>query len=176
MMQRPLAILALALAPHTAPAQTSAMTTGIDAVGATEAGTADHVAIEELTHLFENTFDAGDIDAHMATWADEITFQSPFGDHDDREGYRRWVSGFSEQTRGMGGTRHLITNSVIALDGDEARQTAYLVIVGRTLADGAPALMATAQFDDELVRTADGWRFRARTLTVDQDPAAFQAD
>ena len=134
----------------------------------------DHIAIVELTNLFENAFDEGDIDAHMATWADEIAFRSPFGNYDDRESYREWVSGFYEQMSSAGGTRHLITNNVVAVDGDRATQTCYLVILGQTMNEGGPALMATVRFEDVLVRTADGWRFAERTLHLDQDPSAFQ--
>ena len=169
------ATLALALAFTLAPlgavhAQESPLT-GTAAVGTENA--ADHVAIVELANLFENAFDEGDIDTHMNTWADEIRFESPFGSYDDRDGYREWVSGFYEQMNGMGGTRHLITNNVIDVDGDRASQTCYLVILGRTMNDGGPALMATVRFEDELVRTADGWRFSSRVLHLDQDPSAF---
>ena len=163
----------LALLPAAAHAQENSMTTGIDAVGATAEMAADHIAIQELTNLFENAFDEGDIDTHMATWADAISFTSPFGNYDTREAYREWVQGFSNQMSGMGGTRHLITNSVISIDGDNATQTAYLVIIGATMNDGGPALMATVRFEDELTRTADGWRFTSRTLNLDQDPAKF---
>ena len=110
----------------------------------------------------------------MSTWAEKVTFRSPFGDYDDRESYREWVSGFYAQTSSMGGTRHLITNNVIAVDGDRATQTCYLTILGQTMNDGAPAIMATVRFEDELTRTADGWRFVARTLHLDQDPSTFQ--
>lgn len=166
------ASLALSLLAAPALAQ-DAPFQGIEAVGATAQTAADHVAIAELTSLFEVAFDEGDIDAHMATWADEMSFASPFGDFETREGYREWVEGFYEWTSGMGGTRHLITNAVVAVDGDRASQTAYLVIVGRTLNDGAPGLMATVRFEDALARTPEGWRFTARTLHLDQDPALF---
>ena len=161
------------LAAGPALSQGGGMTTGIDAVGATAETAADHIAITELTNLFENAFDEGDIDTHMATWADTLSFTSPFGNYDSRESYREWVQNFSNQMSGMGGTRHLITNSVIVVDGDTARQTAYLVILARTANEGGPAPMATVRFEDELTRTADGWRFTSRTLNLDQDPAMF---
>ena len=144
---------------------------GTAAVGTESA--ADHIAIVELANLFENAFDEGDINTHMATWADEMSFESPFGNYDDRDGYREWVSGFYEQMSGMGGTRHLITNNVVDVDGDRASQTCYLVILGRTMNDGGPALMATVRFEDELVRTAEGWRFTSRVLHLDQDPSSL---
>ncbi|MCK0167259.1 nuclear transport factor 2 family protein [Jannaschia sp. S6380] len=167
-----LATLAALAMPHVAAAQ-DGLRLSIDAVGADAQTAADHIAIVELSNQFENAFDEGDLDAHMATWADEISFTSPFGNYDDRDGYRDWVSGFMGQMAGMGGTRHLITNAVIAVDGDTARQTCYLVIVGRTMNEGGPAMMATVRFEDELVRTEGGWRFSSRELILDQDPAMF---
>ena len=177
MTVRPLALAlaaAAALAPITATAQEDTMAIG--AVGATAETAADHIAIMELTNLFENTFDEGDVDAHMATWADELSFESPFGNYDTREDYRAWVQGFYEQMSGMGGTRHLITNTVIDVDGDAASQTAYLVILGRTMNDGGPALMASVRFEDTLARTAEGWRFTGRVLHLDQDPQMFSGN
>lgn len=152
----------------------SALGNGIDAVGATTETVADHVAIAEVTNLFENALDEGDIDAHMATWAsDALSFASPFGNYDSHADYREWVSGFHEQMSSMGGTRHLITNAVVEVDGDRATQTAYLLVLGRTMNDGSPGMMATVRLEDELARTADGWRFTSRELNLDQDPALF---
>ena len=135
------AALALGTAPPSAAAQENTMT--VPAVGATVETAADHIAIQELSNLFENTFDEGAIDAHMATWASEICFQSPFRNYDSRESYREWVQGFYDQMSGIGGTRHLITNTVIDIEGDRANQTAYLVILGRAMNDGGPAMMAS---------------------------------
>ena len=168
------ALLASLLPATQAHAQDASLTNGLDAVGATRSNADDHLAIIELANVFENAFDEGDLDAHMATWADEMRFESPFGDYDDREGYREWVTGFSQQMQGMGGTRHLITNTVIDVRGDRATQTCYLVIIGQRMNAGGPALMATVRFEDELVRTDAGWRFAERVLHLDQDPSSFQ--
>ena len=126
---------------------------------------ADKLAIAELCHIFEIAFDDGDIDAHMDTWVEDLSFSSAFGDHDTREGYIGWVKGFYEQTQQAGGTRHLISNSVATIRGDRATHTAYLTVLNRK--DGS--VMGTARFDDELVRTDDGWRFAARALSVDEN-------
>ena len=168
------AVLVAVLPGEADAMQAAPLQNGIDAVATADAHAADHVAIMELANVFENAFDEGDLDAHMATWADEMRFESPFGDYDDREGYREWVTGFSQQMQGMGGTRHLITNNVIDVRGDRATQTCYLVIIGQRMNDGAPGLMATVRFEDELVRTDAGWRFAKRVLHLDQDPSSFQ--
>ena len=170
----PAFVAALAV-PLTAPAlaQANGMTTGIEAVGATSENAADHIVIRELSNLFDNTIDEGAIDAHMETWADEMSFESPFGNYTSKEDYRPWVEEFHSSAQAYGGTRHLIVNNVIQVDGDRATQTCYQIILGRTENDGAPAILASARMEDELVRTENGWRFSRRVLNLDQDPARF---
>ncbi len=126
-----------------------------------------------MTNHFDNALDEGDIDGHMSVRADDIRFESPFGDYASLSGYRERVGGFHKQARDMGGTRHLIVSNVVTLDGERATQTCSQIIVGRTMNDGAPGVMATARMEDELVRTAEGWRFARRVLHPDQDPSTF---
>ena len=137
----------------------------------------DTLAIVQLAHRFENAFDQAELDVHLDTWVEDISFASPFGDHDTRAGYRDWVTGFSAQMQAAGGTRHLITNWVIEGDGDHATMECYLTILGQTMAEGRPTVVGTVRFQDQLVRTdgADfrGWRFAHRTLHLDQDTATL---
>ena len=134
----------------------------------------DHLRIKELAARFEKTFDDGDLDAHMATWTREMSFESPFGSYDTREGYRGWVEGFVAQTREQyGGTRHVVANHEITVDGDTATMSAYLVIFGRNANAGGgnpqPVVAGTAAFvDDRLERVGGTWLFKHRTLVVDQ--------
>lgn len=123
----------------------------------------DHLAIQTLANRFENAFDLGDLNAHMATWADEITFRSAFGDFDDRASYREWAAAFMAQTRAQGGTRHLITNTEIEFDGNRAVHRCYLTIIMRR-----DRQFYTSAFTDILLRTDKGWRFRERRLESDQ--------
>jgi ketosteroid isomerase-like protein len=92
---------------------------------------ADQLAIAQLVYRFENAFDAGDLEGHMATWAEEMSFESPFGSYQDRQAYREWVRQFIEQTKAMGGTRHLINNAEIEVDGDMATMFCYLTILNQ---------------------------------------------
>ena len=135
----------------------------------------DHFQIKELAARFEKTFDDGDLDAHMATWTQEMSFESPFGSYDTREGYRGWAEGFKAQTlEQYGGTRHVVANHEITVDGDTATMSAYLIIFGRNAnvggdGDPQPVVAGTAAFTGDRLERVDGeWRFAHRTLEVDQ--------
>lgn len=58
-------------------------------------------------------------------------------------------------------TMHRLTNQVITVDGDAAESRTYvdaLILVG----DGNAGVNAAGFYDDELVRTDDGWRVARR--------------
>jgi hypothetical protein len=62
--------------------------------------------------------------------------------------------------------KHFIMNSLIRLDGDRATaRTSYLVVL--QAAGGALVPSVAGTYEDVLVRTADGWRFRERRLVHD---------
>ncbi len=126
---------------------------------------ADKLAIAQLVYRFENAFDAGDLEGHMATWAEEMRFESPFGNYQDRQAYREWVRQFMEQTKAMGGTRHLINNAEIEVDGDQATMFCYLTILNQQ----KRSIIATTTCQDSLRRLNGQWKFTRRVLHVDQD-------
>jgi hypothetical protein len=67
-----------------------------------------------------------------------------------------------EQAHAMAGrTMHRLTNQVITVDGDKAQSRTYvdaLIMMG----ENNSGVKAAGFYDDELVRTADGWRVASR--------------
>jgi len=62
--------------------------------------------------------------------------------------------------------KHFIMNSLIGLDGDRASaHTSYLVVLQASGSGLVPSVAGT--YEDRLVRTAGGWRFRERRLVHD---------
>ena len=63
-------------------------------------------------------------------------------------------------------SQHIITNMVIATDGDSGSATCYFqaqhVLRGT---EGGDNFLVGGTYRDRLVRTADGWRIAHRTLT-----------
>lgn len=61
--------------------------------------------------------------------------------------------------------RHLTTNVVIRLAGDEARVKSNFIMVRES--EAGPLLAIAGTYEDHVVRTAEGWRFQAREIHND---------
>jgi hypothetical protein len=58
---------------------------------------------------------------------------------------------------------HRMTNQVIDVDGDTAHARTYVDAL--ILAEGGSGVNAIGFYDDDLARTAAGWRITRRTFT-----------
>jgi 3-phenylpropionate/cinnamic acid dioxygenase small subunit len=75
------------------------------------------------------------------------------------------VTEFMDKTHAMAGhTLHRLTNQVIAVDGDNATARTYIDAV-IMFGDNQAGVNAWGFYDDEVVRTADGWRIARRRFT-----------
>jgi 3-phenylpropionate/cinnamic acid dioxygenase small subunit len=72
------------------------------------------------------------------------------------------ITEFMQQAHAMAShTMHRLTNQVITVDGDKAESRTYvdaLIMVG----DSNSGVNAAGFYDDDLVRTTDGWRVARR--------------
>ena len=64
----------------------------------------------------------------------------------------------------MGHTMHRLSNLAITVDGDEATAHSYVDAI-LMAPDGQSGLNPRGFYDDELVRTPDGWRIAHRRFT-----------
>ena len=78
------------------------------------------------------------------------------------------ITGLMEQLHdAMGPTYHRLTNFAIAVDGDRATARSYVHAVLQAVPDDAASWVeALGHYDDELVRTSDGWRIARRTTHI----------
>ena len=124
---------------------------------------ADRIAIRELTARYNRTWEDLDPDG----WADTFTEEGVLEPVDmgitieGRTALRQMAAdaGF--------GVVHLTTDAVIELDGDTAVQVCTLLTAVRTREPKSVAFSGTGRYTDQLVRTADGWRFKRRTVVMD---------
>ena len=64
-------------------------------------------------------------------------------------------------------SQHMVATHQVAVDGDRATCRCYLHAQHVRDVDGVEAqLVVGGRYDDELVRTAGGWRIARRSLTV----------
>jgi hypothetical protein len=61
---------------------------------------------------------------------------------------------------------HMTMDPIIEISGDTATQECSLLLITRAPRRGITAAF-TGRYSDELVRTADGWRFARRVVHVD---------
>lgn len=76
------------------------------------------------------------------------------------------VTEFMEQVHAMAGhTLHRLSNQAITVDGDTAVARTYVDALIMA-ADNQSGVNGIGFYDDEMVRTADGWRIARRRFTV----------
>lgn len=75
------------------------------------------------------------------------------------------VTEFMDKTHAMAGyTLHRLSNQAITVDGDKASARTYIDAV-IMFGDNQAGVNAWGFYDDEIVRTADGWRIARRRFT-----------
>lgn len=76
------------------------------------------------------------------------------------------VTDFMEQTHAAAGhTLHRMSNHAVKVDGDSAQARTY-VDAYVMAADNASGVNAVGFYDDDLVRTDEGWRIASRIFTT----------
>jgi uncharacterized protein (TIGR02246 family) len=123
----------------------------------------DRARIRELTARYNRCFDGGDPEEYAATFTEDGVMEvaggpSTRGRHDLAEMCRRVPRGIM----------HVTVDATVEVDGDSAKQHVALVVIARAARrEDKPTLMSTGRYEDDLVRTPDGWRFARRFCTLD---------
>jgi hypothetical protein len=124
----------------------------------------DFVEIQQLYAKYNWTLDAGDAEGYASTFTADGVFNNNVG-HDA-------IVKFAETFHaGLGAhVRHWNTNLMILPTAEGAHGQVYLVLVDFA---NKPATIATsASYSDDLVKTAQGWRFKKRATKGDVAPPA----
>ncbi len=124
----------------------------------------DIAVITKMVADYNHMIDSGQAEA----WADLFTADGQFDPGlmpaiSGREALVEFAGGLPVM---IPGARHHITNLSVDVQGDRATATAYLQLWTKG-EDGKAALAMTGIYTDELVRTADGWRFSKRSMASD---------
>jgi len=125
--------------------------------------TDDLVEIQQLYAKYNWALDSGDAEGYAATFTPDGVFNNNNG-HD---AIVKFAQGF-HSTLGAH-LKHWNTNLMITPSPTGANGQVYLVLVD--FATKPPSIFTSATYADELVKTAQGWRFKKRATKTDAAPA-----
>ncbi len=126
----------------------------------------DRQAIAALVFAYAERIDAGDLDGVAALLRDAV-WRSPA-----RPGGVRGADAIRNLYAdvllydGSPCTQHVVTNLVIALDGDTASARARFTVL-QARPDFPLQAIAAGRYHDAFARRADGWCFTERTVLLD---------
>lgn len=122
----------------------------------------DEIAIQQTISRYSEAASRADWDRVMSTFTANATWEIPtFGAvYQDHTLIRKTMSGFVEQ---MAYFVQVNAPASIVVDGDRATARSIIRECGK-FSDRDEALEILGYYDDELVRTAQGWRFQRRVF------------
>jgi SnoaL-like domain len=132
--------------------------------GATKLTTQDYVDIQQLYARYNLAIDTGDGEAWAGTFTPDGVFNTTNKGHDALVQFiRDW-----RDKRDGANRRHLNSNMVLTPTADGAKGAIYLLLLNVGV---RPATIATTGiYEDVLVRTPQGWRFKSRIVHADPAP------
>jgi len=128
----------------------------------------DYIEIQQLYAQYNMAIDSGDAEGWAATFVPDGSFNT-FNGHDALVGFiHRW-----KENMNGGNMRHWNTNLAIKGAPEGASGAVYLLLVD--VSKRPPAIMSAAKYEDQLVKTAEGWRFKKRVTKGEGPPPAAPA-
>jgi uncharacterized protein (TIGR02246 family) len=128
----------------------------------------DRFGINDLFVRYTCALDAGDAETVIDCFAEDGTLVSPaVGEHKGRAAITAFAHRFARFQGGGSQLRHVISNLMMAVDGDRAHATCYLTVF--LTKDGKSRLLAPGRYDCELRKVDGQWRFQRRVVLHDHD-------
>jgi 3-phenylpropionate/cinnamic acid dioxygenase small subunit len=125
----------------------------------------DRQEITEICYRYGLALDSRDWDALAALFTEDA--DAYYMDMPPAHGYKTIQDTCRTALEPLSATQHLISNVVVRPDGDGAECTCYLQAQHvKTGTPGGDNFIIAGRYDDQLVRTPDGWRIRERRLAV----------
>ena len=121
----------------------------------------DRLEILDLIARYSHAVDGGDGQAFADCWTDDGRFR---GSSSTAEGRAELLALPPKLLAANPHTRHWNANILIEGDGDEARTSAYVLVVDVA---AAPRPRSSGVYHDTLRRVDGAWRFVTRTVTPD---------
>jgi hypothetical protein len=128
----------------------------------------DYHEIQNLYYTYAYSIDAGQGDILASTFVEDGEFTHGYGPG-QADTVRNTVKGLEALKRvgSASGTRHFIANLVITPTTEGAKGSCYLLLYSARTTP--PSFVETAIYDDTLVKTSHGWKFKKRVVWRDDD-------
>ncbi|MFC8453154.1 nuclear transport factor 2 family protein [Kitasatospora sp. NPDC057223] len=126
----------------------------------------DKAAIIEVLNLYGLALDAHAWDLFDRIFAEDVTAE--FGPAGAAwKGLAEFKRSFAEFHKGLDGHQHTMMGHVVHVDGDKAYAFSYgNWLLVRESAEGGSSWEGTGWYDDELVRTEQGWLIKHRVCRL----------
>src|SRR5438874_7053206 len=116
----------------------------------------DEAAIRNVIARFAQSGDDKQFDTYIDQFAEDATFE--IVGRLKHEGIAQIGEGARERMANPARQRHVVTGTLVEVDGDAARARSYWMLVAR--GDGAPRVAFTGTYEDRFVRTPRGWKYK----------------
>jgi hypothetical protein len=125
---------------------------------------ADKQHIRELQNRYSYAIDSGQYDKLDGMFTPDATYHFVTGSTDNLEALKNTIR---DALQPLTTSQHINGNQWAEIEGDRATAGCYFTVhmYKEGLADGEHFEMG-GRYDDELLRTPDGWRFTCRTITI----------
>lgn len=120
----------------------------------------DVLAIREVIDRYATAIDRRDWPRLRTCFTPDCT--ADYGRAGAWTGREPFVAWLEEIHRDVGPTLHRMTNHTVQVDGDAATARSYVDALLRVEHKGHDLLQVAGTYDDELVRTAEGWKITCR--------------
>ena len=127
---------------------------------------ADHLEIQQLYARYNHTMDGGDAEG----WADTFGADGMFRNATGRDALVEFATNLHKNRIGI--ARHWNTNLVVTPTAEGADGTCYFMLWNTGVRP--PTITVSGKYNDKLVKTADGWRFKMRSTVADEPAASRQ--
>jgi hypothetical protein len=122
----------------------------------------DYLEIQRLYARYSQTIDSGEDEGRA--WAATFTADGVFGNAAGRAALAEFAKHRPDRWNGAQ-SRHWISNLVITPTAEGASGSCYLLTLN--VSARPPVLNSAAVYEDTLVKTPEGWRFKKRLIHSD---------
>ena len=133
----------------------------------------DKIEIAEMQSRYMFALDWYDGEVYASLFTDDAVIEWPGGRADGREAignacvrvgayFGRLAA--ADAPKKAPHLRHFVTNTVVDIQGDQARARSYWFDLDNDNKPRWPYLVAYGYYEDDLIRTADGWRYTHRKI------------